>query len=239
MRNKYHQEILSLITNHSGTPTQHTYLDSYLGNTHPRYPINVPTLRKIAKEWMNDHCDLKHKEFSTLISSLVRGESSTEKCFTGILLDYSTPDQRQFNPKLFVQWLNHIKGWAEVDALCTGIYSVTQITSQWKVWKPILVQLSKSDNINKRRASIVLLCSPLRSTIDNKLATLALENIERLKGEREILITKAISWTLRSMEKHYKKILTRYIQDNKETLPKIAVRETLMKLKTGIKNKKK
>lgn len=239
MSNKYHQEILRLIIKHSGRPTQHTFLDGYLGNKHPRHAINVPTLRKIAKQWIDSHADVKHKEFSTLLSSLLKGESFTEKIFAGILLNYSTPDQRKFDAKLFIQWLNHVEGWAEVDSLCTGSYSITQITGEFHAWKPLLIQLAKSSNINKRRASIVLLCSPLQNTSDKRIATLALQNIERLKTEREILITKAISWTLRSMAKHFREILTEYVRNNKETLPKIAVRETLMKLKTGVKNKKK
>lgn len=52
MQNKFHQEILNLIQQQAGKPTQHTFLDGYLGNSNPRYPINVPTLRKIAKSWM-------------------------------------------------------------------------------------------------------------------------------------------------------------------------------------------
>ena len=232
MANNYHQEILTLIRQQSGTPTQHTFLDSYLGNDHPRYPINAPTLRRIAKDWMRAHREMSPIEFSKLLSSLVQGKSSTEKCMVGILLDNSTSDQRKFDPKLFDRWLNHVEGWAEVDSICTGEYTVTEILADWKKWKSLLVQFSKSKNINKRRASIVLLCSPLRRVNDERLATIALANVERLKTEKEILITKAISWVLRSMEKYYRKELTAYLQENMNTLPKIAVRETLAKLKT-------
>jgi 3-methyladenine DNA glycosylase AlkD len=94
-------------------------------------------------------------------------------------------------------------------------------------------RFSKSENIQKRRASLVLLCSPLRHTDDESLARIALDTVERLKSEKAILITKAISWVLRSMVKHHKKIVAQYIKDNTGTLPSIAVRETLTKLKTG------
>lgn len=239
MRNKHHRELLSRIIENAGEPTQHTFQDNYLGNNHPRYPINVPTLRKIGKEWMKAHQKISCKEFAALLGSLVKGKSSTEKCFAGILLNYSTLEQRQFDPRLFMGWLDYVEGWAEVDSLCTGHYSATQIPIDWHHWKPVLSQLAKSKNINKRRASIVLLCSCLRTSTDSRLAYFALKNIDRLKNEKEILITKAISWTLRSMQKHHKKILSGYIDNNRDTLPKIAVRETLMKLKTGSKNKKK
>jgi 3-methyladenine DNA glycosylase AlkD len=101
-----------------------------------------------------------------------------------------------------------------------------------------LLQLNKSKNINKRRASIVLLCLPLRIH-DNRIPPVAFSLIDNLKHEKEILITKAISWVLRSMVKHHREALEEYLHENKETLPSIAVRETLMKLKTGKKTARK
>jgi 3-methyladenine DNA glycosylase AlkD len=239
MLNNHHRTILKLIKEHSGKPTQHTFLDSYLGNTHPRYPINVPTLRKLAKDWMKAHQDLSAPAFSKLLSSLAKGKSSTEKCVVGILLDYATLQQRKFDARLFDTWLNYLEGWAEVDSVCTGDYTVTEIPENWKVWKNQLLRLSKSENINKRRASLVLLVSPLRNVVDRKLADTAFQNVDHLKNETDILITKAISWVLRSMEKHYRPLLVEYLHENTESLPKIAVRETMIKLNTGTKTKRK
>jgi 3-methyladenine DNA glycosylase AlkD len=236
--NPHHKEILDQIQLHSGKPTQHTFLNSYLGNSHPRYPISIPKLRKIAKEWMIEYRELPVSKFAALLTSLIKGKSSTEKCMVGILLDYSTLDQRKFNPNVFATWLNQLEGWAEVDSLCTGRYSDSEILSQWKIWKPQLIQFSKSKNIHKRRASLVLLCSPLRKSDDARLAAVAVQNINRLKGEKEILITKAISWVLRSMVKHHRTRLEKFMKE--ETgLPAIAVRETLRVLETGRKTSRK
>lgn len=236
--NPLHKEILEQIQRHSGKPTQHTFLNSYLGNSHPRYPISIPLLRKIAKEWMKAHRDLPVSKFSPLLTSLIKGKSSTEKTMVGILLDNSTLDQRKFDPKIFDTWLNYLEGWAEVDSLCTGRYSDSEILSQWKTWKPLLIQFSKSNNIHKRRASLVLLCSPLRKSDDTRLSSIALQNVERLKSEKEILITKAISWVLRSMVKHHRIALEKFM--NQEAgLPAIAVRETMRVLETGRKTSRK
>lgn len=239
MKNSFHHEILSAIKKNSGTPTQHTFLDSYLGNQHPRYPISVPVLRTIAKNWMKEHKELPVRDFTALLNDLIQGESSTEKSMAGILLDYSKPEQRKFSPALFDKWLNHLEGWAEIDALCTGKYSTTEIPAQWVQWKPLLIKFSKSKNINKRRASIVFFCSPLSKAEDNRMADAALLIVDRLKNENEILITKAISWVLRSMVKYNRGSLENYLEKNGATLPKIALRETLVKLETGKKTKKK
>jgi len=234
----HHREILDAIISLSGKATQHTFSDSYLGNDHPRYPISAPVLRTIAKEWMRDHKEMTAQTFAALLNSLVQGKSSTEKCMAGILLDYSTSPQRKFDPALFDRWLDHLVGWAEVDAVCTGNYTITEIPLQWKKWKPLLIRFSRSKNIQKRRASIVLLCSPLRKPGNEALVEVGFENIDRLKSEKEILITKAISWVLRSMDKNYRKLLTEYLKANADTLPKIAVRETMTKLETGTKTKR-
>src|SRR5262245_16560233 len=199
----HHSHILSEIKRLSGKPTQHTFLHSYLGNTHLRYPIHAPTMRRIAKDWMKANRSMDAKVLSEMLTSLVAGESSTEKCMAGVLLDYSTKDQRRFPPVLFDQWLDHLHGWAEVDTLCTGTYTITEIPGQWKEWKKLLAAFSKSKNINKRRASIVLLCSPLRQEENDDLVQLAFQNVSRLQSERAILITKAISWVLRSAVKYH------------------------------------
>jgi 3-methyladenine DNA glycosylase AlkD len=169
MPNQYHSELLQLIKQKSGTATQHTFLDSYLGNTHPRYPISAPQLRSIAKEWMKQHKHLSADKFSQLLTSLIEAESSTEKSFAGILMDYSTKDQRDFDPRLFDHWLDHLEGWAEIDSVCTGKYTISQIPLQWKVWEKLLIRFSKDKNISKRRASLVLLCSAVSQNGDKKL----------------------------------------------------------------------
>jgi len=235
MENTYHAEILKSIQKHAGRPTKHTFSDSYLGNSHPRYAIGAPSLRKIAKDWMRSHRDLGAVEFAALIESFIKAPSSTEKCMAGILLDNSTKDQRKFDPKLFDNWLDHLDGWAEIDSVCTGKYTITEITGQWKTWKSLITKFSKSKNINKRRASLVIFCSPLRGIKDERMADLALATVDRLKSEKSILITKAISWVLRSMEKLYREKLLLFLKENAATLPKVAVRETMIKLTTGLK----
>src|SRR5688500_19494553 len=52
---------------------------------------------------------------------------------------------------------------------------------------PIL-KFSKDPNINKRRASLVLFCSPLARVKDDDLADAALKIVERLKSEKDVLI---------------------------------------------------
>jgi 3-methyladenine DNA glycosylase AlkD len=233
-----HTEVLTLIKKHSGNGTQRPLLDSYLGTTHPRYEITAPVLRKLASEWMRAHKDLDPSELTTLITDLIEAPSATEKMFAGMLLDRASREQSSFAPEIFNSWLDHLEGWAEVDSLCTGEFTIKQVIPAFQKWKPLLKKFVRDANIHKRRAALVLLCSPLSHSDDAAIAALAFENIKRLKNEREGLITKAISWLLRSMVKHHREAVENFIKEHAESLPKIAVRETLVKLKTGKKTKK-
>jgi len=154
----------------------------------------------------------------------------------GILLDYSRKLLLDFNPKIYDQWLNSLQGWAEVDTLCYGHFEADDLLNNWPAWKQLLLKLNKSKNINKRRASIVLLCKPLTRSDDKRLQILTFQLINALKNEKEILITKAISWTLRSMVKLHRTELKKYMIANGDSLPAIAIRETMTKIKTGKKN---
>jgi 3-methyladenine DNA glycosylase AlkD len=237
--NVHHKAILNEIIANSGIPTQHTFSDSYLGNSHPRYLINAPKLRTIAKQWCRENKNLTAKEFCAVVNSLIHAPSSTEKVMGGILMDYATRDQIEFDPKIFGDWLDQLEGWAEVDAVCTGKYTIKAIPKNWEAWEKILKSFSKSKNIHKRRASLVLLCSPIRYWEDVSMRDFAFRNVDILKKEKDVLITKAISWLLRSMIKLHKNAVSEYLEDNEKSLPPIAVRETLIVLKTGKKTKKK
>jgi 3-methyladenine DNA glycosylase AlkD len=231
-----HKEILNEIKRHAGKAVHDPFLNTYLGNANPRYAITVPVLRKIIREWAARNAEITAMEYSAVVSSLVHGESTTEKVAGGILLGYAKPQQRKFEIALFDEWLDQLEGWAEIDALCTGKFQLLEIPSNFKHWKPFVKKLSKSKSIGKRRASLVFFCSPIGHCDDDDMAETALKNIDGLKGEKDVLITKAISWLLRSMIRHHRKKVEQYLSANKDSLPKIAVRETMVKLKTGKKS---
>ncbi|MBL7851855.1 MAG: DNA alkylation repair protein [Cyclobacteriaceae bacterium] len=237
--NPHHGELLKDIRKKGGKPVHDPFLQNYLGNPHPIYKVKSADLRKIARSWIAGHRDMPAGKFVHVIQSLVQGKSCTEKLMAGLLLDTSRKSQREFDPAWLDRWLNHLVGWVEVDTLCTGRYPETEVPRQWGKFTRILNRLAKSDNINKRRASLVLLCSPLRKAADPRLLGQALKTVRRLSPEKDVLITKAVSWVLRSAAVHHPGEVRKYVTLNREDLPSIAVRETLTKISTGKKTKRK
>src|SRR5687768_8131150 len=140
MKNQFHEEILKRIKENSGKPIQDAFLNSYMGNDHVSYPIAIPALRVIAKEWMRSHRNLNASEFAEVLTSLIKSKSSTEKIMAGILMGYSAKPQRTFDPGILDEWLDHIEGWAEVDALCTGDFPITELPANWTKWKKLIIK---------------------------------------------------------------------------------------------------
>jgi 3-methyladenine DNA glycosylase AlkD len=122
-----------------------------------------------------------------------------------------------------------------VDSLCQNVFT-NELSNDWPNWQKLIGRLARSKDINKRRASLVLLTRPVHAFKDSRFRDEAFETIERLQAERDILITKAVSWLLRSMTTHHRKAVAAFMKANAETLPKIAIRETNTKLKTGTKS---
>jgi 3-methyladenine DNA glycosylase AlkD len=235
--NLHHAILLRQIQQIAGLARSVPAADRYLGNQHPKYQITNPQLRQLARVWVRSHQTLSAAEFKGVLTSLVAGNSSTEKMLPGMLLDAARPHQRNFEPAIFERWLSQLEGWAEVDTLCASAHTKDEVLQQWAKWKKLLTKLNRSQQVTKRRASLVFLCTPVRHHQDAKLARLAFANIDRLKGEKDPLITKAISWLLRSMVKQYRTQVVAYLNQNKTKLPALAVREILIKIKTGRKTK--
>jgi len=158
-----------------------------------------------------------------------------KKCMGGILLGYIPAQRHTLPPSLYDKWLEHTEGWAAIDAICYGNFTAKEILEKFAGWKVLIKRLAGSKNINKRRAAIVLLTKPVTQSDDKRLSQLAFGVIDALKSEKSILITKAISWLLRNLTQLHPEEVKEYLHSQKDQLPKIAIRETVNKLKHGVK----
>jgi 3-methyladenine DNA glycosylase AlkD len=233
MPKSLHREIVSELEKHAGQGTKHSNNPKYHGSAHFSYHISSPVKRKMAKELLAKHKPLFQKEFTELVDSLYKARSLDEKHIAGMLLGYAKSHRWNISPRVVNSWLDHLEGWAEIDSLCQSNFTAEDMLSHWKGWKPLLTGFSKDKNVNKRRASLVFLTGPVRKSDDERLSAVAFQNIERLKSEKHILITKAISWLLRSLTTKHKEEVAEYLNQNGDSLPRAAVWETKRKLLTG------
>lgn len=233
MMHRLHTEILDQIKHQSPTHKSKMMGSSYSGSSHSRFGLSVPETRALASTWAKGHKTLSFEEFSQLINSLFHGESTDEKKVASELLRFF-PKHRELIPISTIETcLTQLEGWEEIDTLCHSIFTVDDVLKNWSQWQPFLDKLSHSSHISQQRASLVLLTGPVSQSEDKRLAELAFQNIDRLKSEKSILITKAISWLLRSLIRHHREHVETYLNQNESLLPKIAVREARNKLRTG------
>lgn len=231
--NKFHLEILEKIKEKASKEKVTRHSENYHGSESKSYNLITPDLRAILKEWAIKYKDISFSNFVDLLNSLYNSNSHTEKVSGGKLLEYLPALRGRIDPNLFDLWLDNLYGWAEVDSLCQSNFKAKEILGNWEVWEKLIRKLSEDKNIHKKRASLVLLTQPVGQSDDSRLADLSFKNIDKLKSEKDILITKAISWLLRSLIKNHREKVKEYLKTNKATLPKIVLRETERKLLTG------
>ena len=210
--------------------------DSYTGSGHPFFNVSIPELRRIARAWVAAHRRDADADLLAVTDRLFRGEGYEEKVLAAVLLQSNGRIWREVTPAMVDRWLDDLSGWAEIDSLCAGAFWAEAMAADWPAWRALIERLARDPNINKRRAALVLLTAPTRRSDDPRFRDLAFEVVERLKGERPILITKAVSWLLRSMAPRHVGAVAAYLEANAASLPAIAVRETRVKLATGTKS---
>lgn len=234
--NKHHKEILKQVKVSSKKDKKdsgHFNLNSYLGTDSKQYHIGTGTRIKITKKWAKENKEISHRELEQTINSLYKGKSFEEKSIASGLIASFPKYRAEMDLSLLDKWLGELTGWAEIDILCAMAFDAKDLLPRWQEWKKLLTKLSNDKYIGRRRASLIFLVRPVRQSDNDKFSKKAFGNVEKLKNEKGILITKAVSWVLRDMIKNHRKEVESYLKENKETLPKIAVRETTNKLKTG------
>jgi 3-methyladenine DNA glycosylase AlkD len=236
--NKHHQVLVDLFKSHQNILPNNAWVAHYVGTTKKLYQLKTGDSKNLVKTYLKS-VDLTFPDFQELLLSLSDGSSFEELSSMGKIMELYPKYRHDLSPKIVDKFFDHVGGWAEVDVTCC--FSADDMLDNWPEWEKLLTGFNVDTNIHKRRASLVLLTQPLRLSPDPRFYKLALKNVEKLKSEKDILITKAISWVLRSMIKFHPDIVREYLEKNKDSLPRIAVREATTKLLTGKKyiNKKK
>jgi 3-methyladenine DNA glycosylase AlkD len=207
----------------------------YSGSDDLSLGLKVPAIRKVAKDFVRS-TNLSIEDKFKVLERLIEGRYADEKYLVGKIIEYDEELKDSIKPRQISKWLEHLEGWCQIDTICQSNFKAEDLIKNWQEWKAELINLSKSDNISKRRASLVLLTKSVSQIRDDRLVRLSFSLINRLKTESDRLITKAISWLLRSMIKHYRFEVKRYLDKEEDNLPAIAVRETRKKMKTGTKS---
>jgi 3-methyladenine DNA glycosylase AlkD len=210
--------------------------DSYSGSGRPFLNVSAPERRRIIKAWLARRRTATDAELLAMADSLFEGETHEERTLGALLLQASRRARGAATPERVDGWLGQLNGWAEIDTLSASVFGAEELGAEWPAWKALIERLAEDANINKRRAALVLLVTPTRAADDVRFRDLGFAVVARLTGERDILITKAVSWLLRAMSARHPAEVAAYLEAHAGDLPAVAVRETRAKLRTGRKS---
>lgn len=225
-----HRELIALLKKNGkdpdGFPTA-----KYLGTVHTVYNVTVPTLQRLVKDWAKTHQNISRDNLISFVDALFSGDSREEKKAASLLLGKFPKYFQTLEPFSLDRWLGELTGWEEVDSFCDEVDVWLRQNPAKRV--SLLKKWNKDKQIEKRRASLVVLCSSVRYDDSEALRDLSFAFIDSLKSEKHVMITKAISWLLRALIKYHTAEVARYLRGNASSLPPIAVREVKEKLKIG------
>jgi 3-methyladenine DNA glycosylase AlkD len=231
--NAHHREIAALLRKHAKREKLGFDVSRYLGSPSAYLYLSTREKRSLLGSWARAHRDLSQDDLAGLLDALVRGRTFQEKSALSDLLGAYPEHRRRLDPRVTDEWLDHLSGWGEVDSLCQSTFTADDLLARWTAWKRLIRKLARSPSIHKRRASLVLLTKAARGSNDARIRDLSFENIGALQHERDVLITKAVSWLLRSLIAHHRTDVARYLIEHRQTLPPVAYREVDTKLRTG------
>jgi 3-methyladenine DNA glycosylase AlkD len=180
--------------------------------------VNVPTLRKIAKNFT----ELTTHELQFLIESKI----NEERLLALLILIFQYKQAGSYKKEeiyaFYLRNLEHINNWNLVDASAHLIVGAHLINSD----KDILVTLAKSKVIWERRISIIATWYFIRN--DDLEWTFKIARM--LLNDDHDLIHKAVGWMLREAGKRDENQLIAFLNQYAVKMPRTMVRYSIEKL---------
>ena len=218
-------------------PPDRPVADNYHGQgAHPYLGLSVPQRRAVAKAWATQHRRDDAHDVLSLVESLMAGPTYEEKTLGPLLLASHAAARQAVTPAQVSRWLGGLRGWAETDHLCQSLFPAEQLLAEWPSWDQALAAMAQADQAERRRASLVLLTGPVRNHGDERLLSRSLANLQALKADRDPLVSKAVSWLLRTLIVRHLSVLETWMTTNKSDLSAAIRREVETKLSTGLKS---
>lgn len=210
---------------------------NYLGQgADPVLGVPVPERRAIAAAWVATRDRDDAAGVLQVVESLFDGPTLEEKTLGPLILGRHRAARAAAGPADVDRWLTKLTGWAEIDHLCQSLFPAEQLLADWPAWQAALEGWSRSDSAAHRRAALVLMTGPVRRSADDRLARQAFAALDRLGGETDPLISKAVSWLLRALAARHGPAVAFWLEAHGAAAPAFVVREVRAKLATGRKS---
>jgi len=198
--------------------------------------VGAPGLREVVKDWIAAHPGASWDEKLALIEALWTASSLEERALALLLLDSHQRRIADLTWDHFDRWRQGLDSWGTTDGLGGLVYS-PWLAADFERREKTLWRLITDKDMWSRRLALVATV-PLNRKAATAIPDLTFELIDRVKDERDPMITKAVSWALRALVKTHKARVAAYVDANQSQLAALGVREVRNKLRTGLKSGK-
>lgn len=229
---KWHEELLSEIERLADPEYREGSL--MVAPTAQRvHGIRTPDNRRLARAWKRTHRDSDSDTVLALVEALWDAESRDERGL-GLEILFLHPNiVLDLDQNRFERWRLEIDNWAVCDFLAT------RILGPWAEAEPAnrlpyLERLVGDSHLYSRRLGLVASVHLNRDSTE--FGDWTLGQVDRLIDERDPMITKAVSWSLRQMTKHQATDVEVYLERRGDRIAALARREVRNKLETGRKS---
>jgi hypothetical protein len=195
----------------------------------------VPTLRTLRRSATSRVEELDGAEVLDLARGMLGPEAGVPRWVTYELVHHHPPAMRLLNAEVLVELGRGMASWGEVDAFACYLSGVA-----WReggITDREVARWAASEDRWWRRAAVVSTV-PLnlksRGGTGDPDRTLAM--CERVKGDRDDMVVKAVSWALRALAMQAPARVRAYLESSGDALAPRVRREVQNKLSTGLKN---
>ncbi len=201
------------------------------------YGVRVPRLRAIARDWQRAHTGIASSDLVAVADALWDGGSREERVLAMVLFQCYQRHIPALDWAHFDRWRRGLDNWEVTDQM--GV----RVLGPWVLADPearvgYLWDLIADQDVWSRRLALVATVWLNRGYDGATFPDLTLGLVDRVKEERDPMITKAVSWALREMVKQHQDRVAAYLEANQDLLAPHVVREVDTKLCTGLKSGK-
>lgn len=201
------------------------------------YGASTPAQRSIVRQWTREHRQTPAREVLALVNALYSAPSFDERLMASYILSQNTRVIPGITETQWNRWITCIDNWAVSDNIC-GVPLGTWILADPARGEHYLKKLITSKNIWARRVAIVVLTWVVWYDNSPRWKDLAFSFIRKTMHERDVIMTKAVSWILRALIQYHAPAVRAFLKKYEKELPAIARREAVNKLTTGRKSGK-
>jgi 3-methyladenine DNA glycosylase AlkD len=188
--------------------------------------VKTAVVLKIASKYYKDINQLEKQKIFSLCEELLKTDYGEE---AAIAFRWAYLVHRLYEPDdffTFETWLGkYVNSWAKCDDFCN--HSVGTIVEKYPVFIQDLKRWAKSENRWLRRGAAVTLILPARQ---GKFLEDVFEIADILLHDDDDLVQKGYGWMLKEASKLHQQEVFDYIERNKATMPRTALRYAIEKM---------